>query len=93
MMNGRKSILFSYMVEHEDIIHISIMFNVGASSIDEGLTDLGFRLKPHRYWIANWGWLLEKLCYMRFTIVDKSISPRFGGSPRKIERQGIQSFP
>ena len=46
--------------EDEDQNELGNIFNLKTSSLSEGLSYLGFRLKPLRYSVKDWKWLPEK---------------------------------
>jgi len=59
-MNGLKSILIHNGIGGTMIKDISLLFGVGIRHIDEGLSYLGFNLKPKNYCTKYWDWLVDR---------------------------------
>lgn len=57
--------VLKYILIHNGIVgivikDISLLFGVGIRHIDEGITFLGFNMKPNKYGNKDWDWLVER---------------------------------
>ena len=59
-INGPKSVIIQSGNVGSDFREISLLFGVGYKQMDEGLTYLGFKLRPKKHYNKDWDWLVER---------------------------------
>jgi len=60
-INNNKSALYFSCLEDTEVITLQNVFSFPVARIDSGMKYLGFKLKPCRYLIRDWDWLIIKV--------------------------------
>ena len=60
LINGDKSIILHSGLDESELITIQNIFTFPVTKLENGLKYLGFHLKPCRYLIKDWDWLVAK---------------------------------
>ena len=59
--NGDKSSILHYGLDESELITLHNIFTFPITKLEYGLKYLGFHLKPCRYLIKDWDWLVAKV--------------------------------
>ena len=61
LINDNKSSLYFSCMEDSEVITLQNIFSFPVDRIENGMKYLGFHLKPCRYLIKDWDWLIIKV--------------------------------
>ena len=60
MINEDKSSFYYFGIDEVELISLQIIFSYTVLKSDSGMKYLGFYLKPCRYLLKDWDWLIAK---------------------------------
>ena len=60
-INEKKSALYYSGLDEYEIITLQNIFSFSVVTIENGMKYLGFHIKPCRYFLKDWDWLIEKV--------------------------------
>ena len=61
IINEHKSSFYYSRMDESELITIQNIFSFNVDKIDAGMKYLGFHLKPCRYLMIDWDWLISKV--------------------------------
>ena len=61
IINEDKSSFYYSGMEESELISIQNIFSFNVDKIESGMKYLGFHLKPSRYLLKDWDWLISKV--------------------------------
>ena len=61
IINEDKSSFYYFGLEESELISIQNIFSFNVDKIEYGMKYLGFHLKPCRYLLKDWDWLIKKV--------------------------------
>jgi len=56
-----KSSLYTYGIYEQSTNNITRLLDILSRDLDSGLKYMGFVLNPHKYWSADWKWLVDNI--------------------------------
>jgi len=74
IINYEKSVLIPHNISQHIQAHIHTLFPTRTGSFDTGLKYLGYFIKPNKYCVSDWKWLLNKVDHRINTWCNRHLS-------------------